>query len=219
MDDDGAGERVVVEAWIESVEPKRVAVAADVAVPRDEQPEAAHVRAVGIRERRGQHFPAVPAVRDELVELHAAGEHVDHPQPPLRRRTRVVDQRQQSGLGDAAVPHRTAVRRLRGRKRLDVGRLARPGERGRRQDEHRGGGGRVRANRTQRLQSQGNRIRGAGKPGRGASDDVENGPAPTFLPTFRPFDPQTLRPLTFRPFDPSTFVRRAILRGHQPNPA
>src|SRR3954466_14833405 len=65
---DRAIARVIVDAGLETVEPERVAVVADVGFSRAEEPEARHVALGLVRERRRHGLAAATAVRDELLK-------------------------------------------------------------------------------------------------------------------------------------------------------
>ena len=107
MDDDPTLDGVVVDAGIEADELQRVAVRAGVGLAGEERAEArAAARRIvaephctlGIAVGRG----AAP-VGDELVKEHAQPVGVDDPQAALRRRQRVVDDRQE------VRPHQTRL--------------------------------------------------------------------------------------------------------------
>jgi len=149
---DGSLLRAVVHAWLEAEQAERAAVAADVGPERDEETEA-RLQASGlVGEALGEVLPARAPVGDELLVAQGALREVEHEQPGLARRPRVVDHRER-----VAVRQQPAALRARGSAQREAQHAA---------VERRGGGG-------ERLE--GARV-GCGGRRRAGGDDSQHGP-------------------------------------------
>ncbi|KAG1250253.1 hypothetical protein G6F65_018809 [Rhizopus arrhizus] len=165
MDDDRAFARTVVEARLQPDQAQRVAVAAHVGLLRGERAEAGHETAVAIGEMLGAVVAAVASVRHPFLEQQALVGQVEHPQPRLGGRPRVVDHAEAITIDAQLGPlQRTAhgVRRQLQHVAVGLGRTARQqgsqiigtGGKGGRLCQRRGaGGGRQQAERGQPAQA------------------------------------------------------------------
>src|SRR6185503_14545175 len=97
-------------AFFEAAQTERIAVTADVSIFRDEQPEARGLAAGTIGEKARAVVAAVLAVRNELAEEQLARDEIEDEETRLRRRERVVDDRDHV----AALQQPTLVCRLCG---------------------------------------------------------------------------------------------------------
>src|SRR5262245_60138010 len=99
---------MVVEAGIETVEPQRIAVLADVRVFRGVQADARAVSLRIIGESCRQVIAAALPVRNQLLKKQGVRAKVDHPQSLLRGWFGVVDHRERGWRCGFSRLHGTA---------------------------------------------------------------------------------------------------------------
>src|SRR5207244_945697 len=101
--DDGAIPRHVIHPLLQSAQAEGIAVAAAVRVGGDEETERGRLTAGLVGEEAGQVAAAALAMSAELAVEQLARDEVEDEQPRLRRRQRVVDDRQQIAAPDQSL--------------------------------------------------------------------------------------------------------------------
>ena len=100
---------------------QRIAVAAVVGFRGLVQPDARHLAAFDVRESLGRPLARIAAVRHEFLEQEAATRDVEHPEPGLRGRQRVVDDGKVAEAVEQPLPPGALGRARRQRQHLGIG--------------------------------------------------------------------------------------------------
>ena len=119
--DDGALAGIVVEAGIQPVHPHRIAIAADIGFGGAVQAQAGGVAAFDIGKTGGDIVATALAVADVFAEQQLVACHIEHPQPLLRRRLRIIDDRQPRIGSGIAMAQRARTRLHRQREHAGIG--------------------------------------------------------------------------------------------------